>query len=192
MNQYGDRENEVLAHKDLLDAYLNYVRLNRTEETAILDRAKVRPWLRYVDTLNPAEWTRLKFEAFLGAGKAGTLPGQIKRWSVRSTQLYLTALTLFGRWCQDHDVGCPAFWQGIKKPRSVVKEAKFFVIVQVVGRHFRLASRTRTKSFVLASWTFTLRSTPESGAVSGRMRTCSGRAICSEQSSVARSWVTHG
>lgn len=126
-NQY-DRTTEVLRHQNLLNDFITYVSLNRTSETCDLYKGKLTVLIRALNHLAPEAWTKTAFETFIANGKAGRLDGQIKKWSIRSVQMHLTAAKLFGEYLRSHDVLCPEFWTSVKKPRSHTKEAGFYTL----------------------------------------------------------------
>lgn len=133
-NQYGNRSDEVLRHQSLLDDYLTYVSLNRSDETVDYYKGKLRGLLRAWDGLPPERWTKVEFERYVALAKAGKVPGQLISWGTRSVQMFLTAAKLFGEWCLAHDVPIPGskeagwFWSSVKKPKATTKEASFYTL----------------------------------------------------------------
>lgn len=127
-NQFGNRSKIISRHQPLLDAFLGFVRLNRTNETAEIYATRLRPLLRAWTDLPPEKWTKLELEAYVGKALKGTLPAQRIPWGTRTTQIFLTACELFGTYLLEHDVAVPRFWESIKKPKSHRKEAKWFTL----------------------------------------------------------------
>src|SRR5262249_2057487 len=120
----------VLRHHGLLDAFLTYVGLARTQETVDFYRGKLTVLVRYYDALPPEEWTKVGFETFIAKGKAGTLEGQITKWGNRSVQMMRGGATLCVIYLRGQPVPTPEFWTGVKRPRLHIKESKFFTLDQ--------------------------------------------------------------
>ena len=135
-NQFGDIANEEYRHKPLLLDFLDFVRVNRAEDTALCYQSRLRPLLRAWEDLDPEEWTSTRFFEYVVASKNGVAPGQRAKAGVRAIQLLLISAKLFGEWLLEQGIPLPwvpdpkdptkrrYFFHAVKKPRNVRKEVK--------------------------------------------------------------------
>lgn len=148
-NQYGTPSD--YRHRKTLDAFLRYVRLNRSVQTANYYKSKLRPLLRQWEALDPKDWTNHAFEEYVGLAQAAELPHQGgEPMGPRSIQMLLQGAKLFGEWCLTHGIPIPGdkddgtlFWQGIKKPRNVRGELTGLLTLDQAKRVIEVAYNTK-------------------------------------------------
>lgn len=116
----------ALRHQELLDSYLQFIGTCRTPETVACHREKLRPLLRAWNDVEPAQWTRARFVAFLSEKKAAP-----KGFSARSVQMLLTSANMLIEWANKEGTPIPKFTEGIDRPGVHKRRLKFLSLEDV-------------------------------------------------------------
>ena len=132
-----------MRHTEMLDRFITFVGLNRTPATQEYYRNKLGPMFKEWDSIDPAQWTRPRFEAFLAKGK-------LKGWSARQIGMTLTACRQPIAYRKDIGEPIPDVVGSIKAPKVIISKVDFYTAedVRLLLATARDAGQARWELFI--------------------------------------------